>query len=885
MRRMGPMGRMAAALVVMAAVAAMIAGRGASVSGYLVGADGRPLTNSVIVFTPKQTPLLYGETTIVSSKAATQRISNGFFTVPVMGGNYRVTIDNGDPFLISVPSDEQGYALSALISTGLNSVVIAPPDITPWTATIARTNVWGGAIVVTPSMNARGALFQNGDGLLVWTNTLPRVTQFGTVTEMLASSFDRGRTNFWCAGRTAANDGGGGLFYFSEGDTMATNLGTVFAAPAFTGRIIRVHDGVFNVRWFGATGGGTVDDTAAFADSITSFPLNGYDVHAGQLRIPPGNYKVTSPIRLPSGMEIIGAGSQNSIITSSITDTNVFEVVPADPSQMQHHVTIEGLSIFSPGNCTAGSVLWLDASAGFNFNMHALISDVYISGGYRGITLNDTTFSTLQRVEIVGADLDGFNLMWSQNALHMENCQAYGCGRHGLYLESGNYCTFSDCEMESNVHDGWHFGTGEAGRFIANSQLVNCGAEDNGDNQFYFSIPRGISIDGFYATGGTNALMFEGGNGITITGGTAGGCPGYGVYLTTGVGGAAPVGFHVSGNYYVGGTAGYFNNKSPIIFEYSNDHRMEWGDFLDLRWFEKVLGLNGGTIGLTNASIMGTNASIDLKGSTASMIINENLIAKSWGSGYSVITLNGSTAEADVNIWSGGTNGDGGLRLNRPHGNGLALMEGGRPQLGLSSGGLMTLCTNWIVGHWSGDDAWMSFSAYPNAAGYEAINLRSSKTYPDFDIVRPTGRSITFYEGGTSQMVLGPRSGGSRLTLRTNIIMGRWGNDAGYNGITLNGSMDAQDANFFSKPTGDVWRTLFLNRPPLGDIEFREGNTNQMTLLSGGTLRVNGAVRAGSLIATNGISAAIDVLVAGGTTNRLVFACGVLVTNITSYAP
>ncbi|OGG85987.1 hypothetical protein A2392_00770 [Candidatus Kaiserbacteria bacterium RIFOXYB1_FULL_46_14] len=72
------------------------------------------------------------------------------------------------------------------------------------------------------------------------------------------------------------------------------------------------------------------------------------------------------------------------------------------------------------------------------------------------------------------------------------------------------------------------------------------------------------------------------------------------------------------------------------------------------------------------------------------------------------------------------------------------------------------------------------------------------------------------------------------------IYLGNWSN-ASYNFISLNGSTNIGfDYNLLSS-RGGSGQNLFINRPTGGDIRFRENNTDQMTILTGGFVGIGTA--------------------------------------------
>ncbi len=90
-------------------------------------------------------------------------------------------------------------------------------------------------------------------------------------------------------GCLSRGDGGGGQWYWDIGSASTANTGTIVgASPA--GRWKRIYNGPVFARWFGATGNGTTDDTAALQAFLNAIPSGGSGA------IDPGVYKITSSL-------------------------------------------------------------------------------------------------------------------------------------------------------------------------------------------------------------------------------------------------------------------------------------------------------------------------------------------------------------------------------------------------------------------------------------------------------------------------------------------------------------------------------------------------------------------------------------------------------------
>src|SRR5690606_28493861 len=74
--------------------------------------------------------------------------------------------------------------------------------------------------------------------------------------------------------------------------------------------------GFFNIRDFGAVGDGKTDDTIAFKSAVAMVASHG----GGTLTVPEGDYVITSPVTLPSGLVMQGTtGIQSMAATSNLT--------------------------------------------------------------------------------------------------------------------------------------------------------------------------------------------------------------------------------------------------------------------------------------------------------------------------------------------------------------------------------------------------------------------------------------------------------------------------------------------------------------------------------------------------------------------------------------
>jgi hypothetical protein len=137
---------------------------------------------------------------------------------------------------------------------------------------------------------------------------------FSTISDLGTRSGVTGST-VNVAGYYSANDGGGGRFLGVYSTSLAAYPGMVIAQPVANYWWVRLFDAAqgVNVRWFGATGAGSVDDGPAFSDALNyAASNNGFSVF-----IPGGAFLIKELITIPTGIEIKGTGSMYSVITFS----------------------------------------------------------------------------------------------------------------------------------------------------------------------------------------------------------------------------------------------------------------------------------------------------------------------------------------------------------------------------------------------------------------------------------------------------------------------------------------------------------------------------------------------------------------------------------------
>jgi len=182
----------------------------------------------------------------------------------------------------------------------------------------------------------------------------------------------------------------------------------------------------FNVKTYGATGNGSSDDTSAIQAAVTA--AISASVSGGCIvYFPIGIYMIASPITIPGGIYILGAGMGGTIIRAAASSTmNAMLTTPT--GQFSYEITVSDIQL--DGNSTNSAT---------------------VTNGFYGYGLTD---SIIQRVRVVQVSGNGIQLDGSPTFLgtanKVVNSFARVCGI-GLLTTSGSTdtliqgCDFGDC--------------------------------------------------------------------------------------------------------------------------------------------------------------------------------------------------------------------------------------------------------------------------------------------------------------------------------------------------------------------------------------------------------------------------------------------------------
>jgi hypothetical protein len=156
------------------------------------------------------------------------------------------------------------------------------------------------------------------------------------------------------------------------------------AIAATAGCWVRVFVGQVSVKWFGAVGDGSANDTAA---------INAAIVMAKHIYFPAGTYKTTSPIVIAAtGYTIQGAGKNVTTIAPAFASGDCFTIGSVAGIDS---VAIRGMTIKPTVTQTSGAAIRLIEIANI-----IVLDDIYVYGGYNGIAFeaNNTNQSIDQQL-------------------------------------------------------------------------------------------------------------------------------------------------------------------------------------------------------------------------------------------------------------------------------------------------------------------------------------------------------------------------------------------------------------------------------------------------------------------------------------------------------
>lgn len=413
-----------------------------------------------------------------------------------------------------------------------------------------------------------------------------------TITDLRAEDYTVS-TRVFVLGHTSSNDGGGGVFMWDAASSATDNSGTIIKPTAIStgnpGRWLRIYSDAVNATWFGATGNGTTNDSAAVQaaiDYVESLTSDGV-----ALVFPPGDYLV-SGLTVDARVHLIGNGAT---IKAAATTGNILSL--SATAQMS---IIEGFRFDSGSQRTAGDYIKLTGTywvtirdCSFWRYYNAIHGDGAVSIGVDNCQFQEPTPSTTAAGGAAIVLDTNNNVDWRLSNL-IADC-AVGEPTYGIKAAYTDALTIVNCDI---INHGSCLalvpGTGQAvaATFVANSYFDNsaAGLDINpsgtgtvtrvsiegcwfGSNSFhnvYINQTGSTVIEGVSIGGGQNVLSAGNGiatvgtvNGLVVSGGIYSGNTSSGISLSAGTTKCAITGAVIGvGSGSTGNAYGIFLNTS-----------------------------------------------------------------------------------------------------------------------------------------------------------------------------------------------------------------------------------------------------------------------------------------------------------------------------------
>lgn len=321
-------------------------------------------------------------------------------------------------------------------------------------------------------------------------------------------------------------EGISGPFTVDADDTTSADNGGTVLVDASGRRWRRDYSGAVNIKWFGAKGDGTTDDTAAIQAAVSSLPTNTASVgvfspkgfaNGGGVLVPRGRYKVSAAINLYRGIHLSGESRESSQIIS-FTSGSVLLYEDAG-GYIQDEIVIENLSVWQDSSVVAAS------GAGINLNIgpyvadsiQVRISNVIVEGTYDGILIAAAGASKVEGSNISRCVRHGVNFYGTDVAntsLTAYNTYCHLNGGSGFQSNIASYISFVGCAADSNTQYGYSL-TGVNGYSIH-----ACGAEQNALGAAYIkdTLSGTVQIHMVVQAGAVNGITLNNASGTTLVG-------------------------------------------------------------------------------------------------------------------------------------------------------------------------------------------------------------------------------------------------------------------------------------------------------------------------------------------------------------------------------
>ncbi|HVT30982.1 MAG TPA: glycosyl hydrolase family 28-related protein [Lacipirellulaceae bacterium] len=247
-----------------------------------------------------------------------------------------------------------------------------------------------------------------------------------------------------------------------------------------------LHDGIFNVRDYGAKGNGIHDDTVAIQAAVNQ-PHQPRSPNRGTIYFPVGTYRITSPIIFAQNLNIACLGDPGATISGNFGD---FLLRRVQEGRLESTHSIENLQLLNRHERGRGIAL---------HGCVGRITNCYVSA-WRGI--------------------ESYN---SQSIL-VDTCKFVGpkASRSSVGILAGSATSVTSLTISGYEHGIRHHNVGLnvcGGSFNANAVGIMIGIDENGNN----FQSRGFNITGVSMESNQTGIHVSNGVGGAISGVSIGG--------------------------------------------------------------------------------------------------------------------------------------------------------------------------------------------------------------------------------------------------------------------------------------------------------------------------------------------------------------------------
>jgi hypothetical protein len=241
----------------------------------------------------------------------------------------------------------------------------------------------------------------------------------------------------YVASRATDGDGGDGWWRFDASSSATANGGTILAPDAGTGRWIRQYTDALSVRWFGALGDNSANDTTAIQATIdaaeAAYDANSLGVYF--VDFPNGVYRFTALTVERSGIYLRSQSGARLVKTSTTGNGIYFN---SGAGRIFQNGVI-GLVLAGAGTHTAGAFIYANNVS--NFIVEDVTTSSFPAAIWRGLRTNNAIKVNLENAAFQNCLEDGAAFEDSGD-VHILNSRSDVNAGNGFVFDrcSGVYC-------------------------------------------------------------------------------------------------------------------------------------------------------------------------------------------------------------------------------------------------------------------------------------------------------------------------------------------------------------------------------------------------------------------------------------------------------------